>query len=154
MLKIDLSAPIIPNKSIGNICLRDKISQLKKNIGIVDNSKYELISPFDARYYLKDRSIEVGVDVRYGRIFNITARKGYLGKLFEQIQVGMKLEFILNSFKEFYYDEDSDMFLSKEHDGVGLDIGSEKNCEIISGISIFASEFIEADQLDKELIMS
>ena len=145
-VRLDLDAPIIPNQSLGGLILGTPISELEDlvfGLGSWKDGTCTLISPFEARYSFGKGEIEAAVDVRNGRIFKLSAKIGYRGKLFAQIRVGMSVQQALELEPRLYYDEVEELILAAGLPGLSLDIPEiDPPIETvpgmnISGISVF-----------------
>jgi hypothetical protein len=153
-LEIDISLPIVPNHGLGGM-------ELGKNIGeyqlILNGKAAYLFSQFhsedyrldgfNAWYTFQEFSMQIGVDVRTGKIFQIRAMKGYLGSLFGKIHIGMKAQEAFELVPALYYDEMDEAIYYRSHDeGVALEFAPEETDPrldqvpslTIEGISVFA----------------
>ncbi len=147
---ISISAPIFPNESLGEITLRDTEATLVDNLtaaGILFQVSYEKNN--DSRvslYSIFEGVIIIAVDNNNSKIFRITAKTGYDGKLLDKIKIGDTLHDIYKAEKGFYYDEREDTILNNILPGVSLDL--EVTDYLLSGIdnpkiaciSVFAEE--------------
>jgi hypothetical protein len=149
-MEIRLDADIIPNESLGGLTLRSKIADLQQLIypggwPPVEHS-YELVRPFEARYYLADGAVTLAVDVRNGRIFKLSAGQGYTGTLFGRIKVGMRVSEAMSVEPRLYYDETEESILCKGIKGLTIDIPEiDPPAALvgnlnISAISVYADE--------------
>lgn len=148
---IQIDLPIIPDKSLGGFELRDHlidIQNLVANLGGTLPNHYKLIAPFEARYSVGDGVIQIGVDVRNGKISWLGAYTGYKGLLLDKISIGMKVKDIFQFIPDIYYDEPTETLLSKKYPGLGINVAELDppqelipEMDIIS-ISISASESI------------
>ncbi len=145
---LDLEAPIIPNQSLGGLTLGTHISELEDlvfGLGSWKEGACTLISPFEARYSFGKGEIEAAVDVRNGKIFKLSAKVGYKGKLFEEIGVGMLVQQALELEPRLYYDEVEELILARGLPGLSLDIPEiDPPVEIVPGMNISAiNVFVE-----------
>jgi hypothetical protein len=147
--KLNLDAPILPNEGLGGLKLRARIIDVQEcfvSLGLIGKEAFELVSPFDARYHLADKKVTVGLDVRNGKIFMLSAKTGYRGLLFGKIKVGMRVEDAFKLNPSLYYDEAEEMILCRDYEGVSIDIPEidpppETVPQMtISAINVFAAE--------------
>lgn len=147
---IDTYAPILPNESLGNILLRetkDNLLNIFNKNKIIYNTSYEKEN--DTRvllYTILNDSITVAVDNRNSKIFRITAKDGYKGRLINKIKIGDTLSDVFEIDESFKYSERDDAVLSDKFPGVSLDlevsdylISTLKNPKV-QYISVFAVE--------------
>src|SRR5689334_12872051 len=90
--RLRLDADIVPNQGLGGLRLRVSLAEIQELVPTWEppgERSYELVRPFEARYKLANGVIEIGVDVRNGKIFKLIANRGYDGILFGKIRVGM-----------------------------------------------------------------
>lgn len=139
---IDIYEKIIPNESIGGLKLRTKLKDIQNLI----KGKFQLTKPFEARYLLGNDEIEVTVDVRNGKIYQLTANSGYKGKLFDKIEVGMKVSKAMEYEPNLFYDEVEEAIFCKGVNGLIINLYEidpppeiVKNLTI-SSISVYAEE--------------
>lgn len=139
---IDIYEKIIPNESLGGLKLRTKLKDIQNLI----KGKFQLTKPFEARYLLGNNEIEVTVDVRNGKIYQLTANFGYKGKLFNKIAVGMKVSKAMKYESNLFYDEGEEAIFCKEVSGLIINISEidpppdiVENLNI-SSISVYAKE--------------
>ena len=141
-IELDIDAPIIPNQGLGGLALRTHISELEDlvmGLGSWKAGSCELVAPFEARYSFGNGEIQAAVDVRNGRIFRLTARAGYKGKLFDKIILGMSVRQALELSPELYYSETEELILSKGVAGLSLDVPEiDPLPASVPGMSIFA----------------
>lgn len=147
--ELELDAPILPNEGLGGWRLRAKLSEMQHSLsglGITKAGSFKLVSPFDARYFLGMGEVAIAVDIRNGKIFMLSAGKGYKGALFRNVFVGMKVKDALVLEPRLYYDEAEEMLLCKGCLGVSIDISEidpplESVPETtITAINVFAEE--------------
>ena len=123
--ELSLVAPIIPNEGLGGLRLRTEIRQIQDLImkqSLMKGDMYRLVGPFVAEYKLGEGEIRVGVDVRNGRIYQLTAREGYKGRLFSDIFVGMPVSEALRSQPGLFYDEAEGSIRYKGVEGLAIDL--------------------------------
>ncbi|MGK9172781.1 hypothetical protein KXR87_06085 [Yokenella regensburgei] len=110
---IDIRSEIKPANGLGGILLGEpllKYEFLLKGKFV----KYKQDSLFSVRYLLPDYPIEIGIDIRSGIIYKISAINGYLG-LYKNLSVGSPIKKI---GRDFFYDECDEGFVSKEVPGI------------------------------------
>jgi len=146
---VQIEAPIIPNEGLGGLKLRTKVADIQDlltGLGLYQCGSFELVAPFEARYRLGDGEIEVGVDVRNGKIFKIIARAGYQGLLLGNVAVGMSMGEAMKQESCLHYDEAEETVLLTGCPGVALDVSEidplpERVPTLpISAISVYAAE--------------
>jgi hypothetical protein len=146
---IKLDVPILPNQGLAGLKLRTKLIDIQDlfiGLGITKAGSFNLVAPFDARYHLGNGEVTVAVDVRNGKIFMLSACRGYSGALFGQIFVGMKVSDAIAIEPRLYYDEAEGMILCKGVQGVSIEIPKidpppELVPEMtISAINVYAEE--------------
>jgi hypothetical protein len=151
---LDPAADIIPNVGLGGLTLRTKlrdIQSLPQLTPMWPDTRYELVSPLDARYSLLGGVVIVCVDVRNGKIFQLIAGTNYEGRLFGQIYVGMSVAAAFALDSRLYYDETEESIRCRDVPGLVLDIPEiDPPPELvpsmhISQISVYAAE---TDSLD------
>lgn len=142
--------PIIPNQSLGGFELRTHLIDIQQEIALLGGTlwgNYGLIGPFEANYRMADGLIDIGVDVRNGKVVRITAHSGYKGKLLGKISIGMKAKKVTKLLPSLYFEERTYEFLSKEYPGLALNVGElDPPLDLlpemeIKGIAVLASEF-------------
>jgi hypothetical protein len=152
-LRLTLDESIMPSEGLGGLRLRTHITALddlleRVYIGKLTGDRwYELVNLYEARYDLG--AVQVGVDVRNGKIFKLTASEGYNGLLFGKIWVGMSVTEAMAAEPLLYYDEVEEGLYVRDCPGVVLDIAEidprpdEVASYPIVGISVFAPEIWE-----------
>lgn len=120
-----LDAPIVPNESLGGLTLRTKISDIQDlftGLELYQSGSFSLVGPFEARYRLGAGEIEVGVDVRNGKVFKLIAGPGYRGTLLGSVSVGMVVGEAMEHEPCLRYDEAEEAVLYQGRPGVMLDV--------------------------------
>jgi hypothetical protein len=149
-VQINTIAPIVPNESLGGLRLRTyllEIAELVRGLGVTTPGRYELASPFEARYLFGDGSVQVAVDVRNGRIFKLIASEAYRGT-FGAVRVGMPLRDAIIEDPRLYYDEAEECVLCRGVEGITIDVPvvDPDPCQVpelpISAICVFAAEIL------------
>lgn len=126
MSVLDLDAPIVPEQSLGGLTLRSHISELQDLIqSMIYTSTFTFgpmgpAAPFFMTYKFFGGTLQVDVDVRNGKIFQLTAKEGYRGLLFGDVGVGMRVRDVLERHPDLYYDEAEEVILSHTIEGVCL----------------------------------
>lgn len=152
--KLQIDAPIIPNESLGGFALRTPLIDIQNQIEILGGTmigNYNLATPFGACYLVGDKLMEIGVDVRNGKIYNITACSGYRGRLLDKIIIGMKVKEVSALIPSIYYDESRDILQSNEYPGLAMNVGeTDPPLHLlpdmkITSISVYANEITTFD---------
>jgi len=81
-MKLQSEAKIIPNIGLGGLKLRAKITDIQElltGLGVSKKGSFRIISPFEVAYSFAEGEVEATVDIRNGKIFRLTAQKGYAG---------------------------------------------------------------------------
>lgn len=123
--QLNLNAPIVPDYGLGGFVLRTSLIEIQDLIAgleVFAPGSYRLVNPFEARYTLGSGEVEIGVDVRNGKIARLVARPGYKGSLFGKILVGMKVAEAFELEPRLYYDEAEETILCRGVPGVALDV--------------------------------
>jgi hypothetical protein len=150
----DPFAPIQPNKSLGGLQLRSHISTLSKllvGLGITQRGDYKLISPFEARYFFGDGSIQCAIDVRNGRVFKLIATGLYKGNFADKIHVGMAVKEAFVVEPSLFYNEAEEHIFCRGVEGIVFDVPvidpypSDVPSLVISSIAVYAAEAFTAD---------
>jgi hypothetical protein len=139
--ELNLDAEIIPNQSLGGLTLRTKLIDIQNIVHPWAQSKgsYHLSRPFEALYRPGNGEIEIGVDVRNGKVFRLTAREGYRGNLFGKVTVGMKVSEAMQLEPRLFYDEADWLIRCKGADGLSIDISEiDPPPELVPGLVISA----------------
>lgn len=128
MKYLDIYGPIIPSKSIGNICIGDKFSEY---INVIDeNIKKEiLIENIDAnekKITFGKLPIEIFVKIDTDEIYKLSAGLGYQGKFNGIISVGEKAKDIFKKDCNFYYDDFYESLLNRRYEGIMLEFSDEE----------------------------
>lgn len=101
--KINITANIIPAKSIGNIeqggMIRDYLEQSIEFKYLIKISTFNDNIRFIEYEY--NNSIKITVDIFYGRISRIIAFNDYIGKMNDEFYIGMKLREVLKIDSSF-----------------------------------------------------
>jgi hypothetical protein len=104
MMKINITADIIPAKSIGNIeqggMIRDYLEQTIEFQKLIKMSNFNDNIRFIEYEY--NNSIKITVDIFYGRISRIIAFNNYIGMLDKKIHLGMTVKEILEIDNSFH----------------------------------------------------
>ena len=86
------------------------------------NKMFRLASPFEAKYKFEKEGVVICVDVRNGKIYQLTAISGYKGLLLGKIHVGMKVADAMMVEPGLYYDEPNEVIFCKGHPGLAIDV--------------------------------
>ncbi len=105
---INIRAEIIPAIGLGGILLGESLVKYETWLrsGFV---KYQQDSLFSVKYLLPEYPIEIGVNIRDGNIYRISALNGYLGK-YNNLGIGMPVKQI---GCDFTYDDCDEGFINK-----------------------------------------
>lgn len=118
---MNINKAIIPATSLGGFNIGYSISEysdyLMRN-NIVGNLTYTQVGIYSTLYTVNSLPIEVYVDTRDGRIYKISAIKGYQGTYNNLIEVGMSTKAVFELGNHFYYDECDQGILSTEIEGI------------------------------------
>lgn len=123
--RLDLNADILPSDGLGGLKLRVHFSELEDIEGFpwfTQRDFYYLASPCEVRYRLGGGEIEAAVDVRNGKVFKLLAYRGYSGKLFGKIYVGMPVKVALEIEPRLFYDEAEEAIFCQDVPGLVIDI--------------------------------
>jgi hypothetical protein len=126
--RLQTDAPIEPGFGLGGIRLGRPIQELRplleESFLIRGDEElwYWMSSPWEVRYTLGP--VEIGVDVRSGRIFKLTAREGYRGTLFDRIRVGMIVADVMALDQRVAYDEVEALLTVRGCTGITLDVAA------------------------------
>ncbi len=147
LAELQLDAPIRPAQGLGGIVIGAPISgiatllQRSRLQGILDA---RVVNLFDASYSLP--AVEIGVDIRNGKIYRITAKSGYAGTLFGSIRVGMNAGHAMLLVPSLYYDEPREVLLCAGVQGVALELSAidpdptDVPGLAITGVSVFTPD--------------
>ncbi len=150
---MDITADIIPATSLGGFSLRKKItyySELLRRYNISGKLIYEQVGIYSTRYSFIGFPVEINVDTRTGLIYKISAVEGYSGKLNNSIGIGSSANDVLNLGHGFYYDDCDEAILSREVEGIAIELNEDDPLpsEIITldveAISIFDPEIFKS----------
>ncbi len=151
---MQIDEPIIPNQSLGGFELRTRLIDIQNQIAVLGGTmigNYNLATPFGACYLVGDKLMEIGVDVRNGKIYNITAHLGYRGRLLDKISIGMKVKEVSDLLLSIYYDDRTDTLQSNEYPGLAMNVGeTDPPLHLlpdmkITSISVYANEITTYD---------
>jgi hypothetical protein len=120
-----LDAPILPGQTLGEIELGVPVRSYSEELLRADlrgKLEYRMRGLFEVNYLLENGAIEVGVDVRNGKIARVTARRGYTGLLKGGIRIGITAGEAMGINQELYYDEASELILSRVCPGLSLEV--------------------------------
>lgn len=146
---ISLASPILPNQGLGGLTLRARIVDIQDlfaGLGLYKKGECSLVAPFEARYRLGDGELEIGVDVRNGKVFKLTAGPGYQGLLCGKVGVGMNAGEAMRREPGLRYDEAEEAIMLDGCPGVLLDVPAVDPLPeavpdlAISAISVYAPE--------------
>lgn len=136
---IDINSPIIPWVGLGGVKLYSHISQFYDLIDKMDG-KSSLLVKFFVRYEIKD-SVDLWFNLMNGKLFKITASKGYKGLLFDKIHVGMHIDEVLRIEPSFEYDDFEEVYVSPK----GVFIETDPVELTVLWISVYVKELDNDD---------
>jgi hypothetical protein len=148
-MRINTFEPIVPNCGLGGLRLRTHVSEIDDVIRDLA-TRYEMVSPFEARYSFGDGSVQAAVDVRNGRIFKLIASKSYAGS-FGAIHLDMLVGDAILADPRLYYCESEEYIVCRGVDGITLSVPvmdpdpSDVPALRISAISVYALEIDTAE---------
>jgi hypothetical protein len=126
---IDVNAPIIPGKGIGEIVLLENAFSLRPLILSNTLSEKEIDWTFQTQKQFPDRMtfnykniLLVDVNIYTGKIISITVKKGFTGKIYETIGIGSTVKDLLSIDSAFYYDEADEYMYHKTDSNMYFDI--------------------------------
>lgn len=152
--RIDISAPIIANESLGGLRLRTHIIELAElitGLGVSRPGGFDLLTPFEARYSFAEGSVQAVVDVRNGKVFRLHATKNYNGSFGKGVRVGMRVQEAMLIEPRLYYSEVEELLLCEGVPGITFDIPvtdpepADVPSLAICVISVYAQEIETAD---------
>jgi hypothetical protein len=115
-------------------------------LGVSKPGRYELVTPFEARYAFGDGSIQCCVDVQNGKVFKLIATNNYSGTFDAKIRIGMLVQEAIQVDQRLYYDEAEEGLLCKGTQGIRFDLPivdplpSEVASLRIAAIVVYATE--------------
>lgn len=146
---MDAAADILPATSLGGFYLRRKISdysELLERFNILEKLKYEQVDIYSTRYSIVGFPVEINVDTRTGLIYKISAVEGYLGKLNNSIAIGSSANDVFKLGHGFYYDDCDEAILSKEVEGVAIELNEDDPMpEEIKGLNVEAISIFDPE---------
>jgi hypothetical protein len=122
---LSIKSPIVPDKGLGGIELRTRLIDIQELfVGLGDRLPGStcLVNTFEARYRFGSGEIEVGVDVRNGKVFKLTAGDGYEGMLLGRVFVGMKAGDAMELLPDLFYSEAEEGLLLRGRPGVFIEV--------------------------------
>jgi len=105
---LDLNEPISPDVGLGGLRLRTSLIFIQKSIThalVSRTGRYEMVDAFEARYYVAEGAVAIGVDIRNGKVFRLSAMRGYTGVLFGRVAVGMRVSEAFALVPNLYHNE-------------------------------------------------
>lgn len=136
---IDNSSPITPWVGLGGLKLYSHISQFYELIDKLDE-KSSLLVKFFVRYEIKG-SVDLWFNLINGKLFKITASKGYKGLLFDKIHIGMHIDDVLQIEPSFEYDDFEEVYCSPK----GIYIETDPVENTVLWISVYVKEIDNED---------
>ena len=141
-VQLNVNAPILPWKGLGNIPLYTTIKELRPWLDAM-RAKSLLIGRFWIRYEIND-VIYLFFDLTNGKLFKLVALSGYKGSLFNKIYVGQPEEEALRLEPSFKYDDFEEVFVSPK----GVFLETDPCTHTVDCISVFVKE-LETDAFDR-----
>ncbi len=141
-VQLDVNAPILPWKGLGNIPLYTTIKELRHWLDAM-RAKSLLIGRFWIRYEIKD-VVYLFFDLTNGKLFKLVALSGYKGSLFNKIYVGQPEEEALRLEPSFEYDDFEEVFVSPK----GVFLETDPCTHTVDCISVFVKE-LETDAFER-----
>ena len=141
-VQLDVNAPILPWKGLGNIPLYTHIKDLRDWLDR-ERAAGELIGRFVIRYTIPDQ-ISMFIDPLNGKLFKLVALSGYKGSLFNKIYVGQPEEEALRLEPSFKYDDFEEVFVSPK----GVFLETDPCTHTVDCISVFVKE-LETDTFER-----
>lgn len=136
---IDNNLPIIPWVGLGGVKLYSHLSQFYDLVDKQDE-KSSLLVKFFVRYEIKD-SVDLWFNLLNGKLFKITASKGYNGLLFDRIHIGMHIDEVLQIEPSFEYDDFEEVYVSPK----GVFIETDPVEQTVLWISVYVKELDNDD---------
>jgi hypothetical protein len=136
---VDLNAPIVPWKGMGNIEL---YSHLKDFYEYINKSRPKILTVgmFDVRYEIENQ-VDLWFSILNGRLWKVTALKDYKGKLFDNIHIGMHIDDVLKIEPSFEYDDFEEVYYSPK----GIFIETDPVEHTVLWISVYVKELDNED---------
>lgn len=131
---LDITAPIIPFKGLGEIKLYSTIDELK-DLLMSDNVQANIINNNWIRYNIQN-SVELFFHLKNNKLFRITTLDEYKGKLFEKIGVGTTEDELLKTDSSFVYDDFEEVWESNKSVFIEMDAETNK----VRWISVYIPE--------------
>jgi hypothetical protein len=122
--KINALEPIVPNHSLGGLCLRTHLSDIAvliRGLGVTSPGSYEIASAFEARDSFGDGSVQAAVHVRNGRVFKRIATESYQAR-FGAIHLGMLVRDAMLADPRLYYRESEECVLYRGVSRITLNV--------------------------------
>ena len=141
-VQLDVNAPILPWKGLGNIPLYTHIKDLRDWLDR-ERAVGELIGRFVIRYTIPDQ-ISMFIDPLNGKLFKLVALSGYKGRLFDQIYIGQPIDEVLRLEPSFEYDDFEEVFVSPK----GVFLETDPCTHTVDCISVFVKE-LETDAFER-----
>lgn len=127
--KIDFDSPIIPGQGIGEIRLLENAFSLRQLILSNTLSGQNIDWTFTTEKQFPDwltlnykDIFLVGINIYTGKITSLTVRRGFKGKIFQQISIGSYVKDLFKLDNDFYYDESDEYILHKTNFDIRFDI--------------------------------
>ena len=141
-VQLDVNAPILPWKGLGNIPLYTTIKELRSWLDAM-RAKSLLIGRFWIRYEIKD-VVYLFFDLTNGKLFKLVALSGYKGSLFNKIYVGQPEEEALRLEPSFEYEDFEEVYISPK----GVFLETDPCTHTVDCISVFVKE-LETDAFER-----
>jgi len=125
-IEFDLIAPIKPSDGLGGLSFAQTIKDFQGALTnkTFDNNSFDNFDySLDDKYFsltlaTKNKEIEIEMDLFSGKINSMTCRKGYLGKLNNDIGIGTSIKTVIAKDDSFGFNLDTDWFDRTPFDGL------------------------------------
>jgi len=80
--EVDIEAPILPGVGLGGYRVGIRLAEIQESVhglGLTLQGSIRVVQYFEARYILGRGEVQIGVDIRVGKVFKVIAGPGYLG---------------------------------------------------------------------------
>ncbi len=141
-VQLDVNAPILPWRGLGNIPLYTHIKDLREWLE-KHSSDPVVYGPFWVRYEVKNQ-LYLYFDILTGKLFKLAAISGYKGRLFDQIYIGQPIDEVLRLEPSFEYEDFEEVFVSPK----GVFLETDPCTHTVDCISVFVKE-LETDAFER-----
>ncbi len=141
-VQLDVNAPILPWKGLGNIPLYTHIKELSDWLEQERASTF-IYGRFFVRYEIK-AGLYLYFNLLNGKLFKLAAISGYKGRLFDQIYIGQPIDEVLRLEPSFEYEDFEEVFVSPK----GVFLETDPCTHTVDCISVFVKE-LETDAFER-----